>query len=408
MIAGIAVLLFLVASAADAAPGSSSSASRLFSTTLIDVSTNTHVDEWSVSAKEFPTVTNESWSIRKSVLRGGKQNGVDVIVVDNGKLAFTVVPTRGMGLWEGRCGDIRLGWESPVKEIVHPALVSLDARGGLGWLDGFGEWISRCGLESNGAPGVDEVVNNNGNRVSVQLTLHGKVSYLPAREVSVSVDSAPPHTIRVRGVVDEVMMFGPKLRLITEFSTLPNSGQLVIEDKVINLSGDPQEMQLLYHCNFGHPILEEGARVVHAAQEVNPRDARAAEADGVAQHAHLSAPKRGYVEQVYYINLKADERGETEVLLRNRAGNRGASLRFSLRELPYFTLWKNTAAKEDGYVVGLEPATNFPNNRSAERKAGRVVVLPPAGTYHSRLEVNAFTDADGVRASEERIRKITR
>ena len=31
----------------------------------------------------------------------------------------------------------------------------------------------RCGLDSNGAPGEDVIVDNNGNRVSVDLTLHG-------------------------------------------------------------------------------------------------------------------------------------------------------------------------------------------------------------------------------------------
>ena len=50
--------------------------------------------------------------------RGGQQDGVDVIRVNNGQLEFTVIPTRGMSILEVKSGDLRLGWDSPVKEVV--------------------------------------------------------------------------------------------------------------------------------------------------------------------------------------------------------------------------------------------------------------------------------------------------
>jgi hypothetical protein len=376
--------------------------------TLISVEENLQVAEWSLSWKELrlPGAGDAKWSIQKSVLHGGRQEGVDVLVVDNGRLKVWIIPTRGMNLWEARCGDVRLGWDSPVKEVVHPGHVNLQARGGLGWLEGFGEWINRCGLESNGAPGPDEVPNNTGKIVTTELTLHGRISYVPAREVVVSIDAAPPHRIRVRGVVVETMMFGPQLSLTTEISTEPGSTSLFLDDEVKNVGGLPQEMQTLYHCNFGPPILEDGARLVAPAARVAPRDPRAAEDDGVAQYDRYGPPLTGYREQVYYLDLAADSKGETEVLLKNRAGDRGASLRYLLKELPHFTVWKNTAGTASGYVVGLEPATNFPNPRSVERKAGRVVLLAPGATHHAVLTVTAHLDAPSVRASEERIQAL--
>ena len=39
---------------------------------------------------------------------------------------------------------------------MHPAFVNLESRGQLGWLDGFNEWLCRCGLAFNGPPGADE------------------------------------------------------------------------------------------------------------------------------------------------------------------------------------------------------------------------------------------------------------
>jgi hypothetical protein len=52
-----------------------------------------------------------------------------------------------MSLLKVTSGDLTLGWNSPVKEVVHPQFINLQSRGGLGWLEGFNEWMVRCGLE---------------------------------------------------------------------------------------------------------------------------------------------------------------------------------------------------------------------------------------------------------------------
>ena len=87
------------------------------------------------------------WSVTKTVLKGGKQEGVELLTLDNGKLEITVIPTRGMGILDIRMGDVRLGWDSPVKEVVHPSHIGLESRGGLGWLEGFNEWIEPLEIE---------------------------------------------------------------------------------------------------------------------------------------------------------------------------------------------------------------------------------------------------------------------
>jgi hypothetical protein len=368
---------------------------------LIDSSRNLRIAEWSAGAADLDLDTPHRWRVRKYVLRGGRQEGVDMVEVDNGVLSFKVIPTRGMNLWDGRCDGLRLGWDSPVAEVVHPQFVELGSRGGLGWLEGFGEWINRCGLESNGLPGEDRVTSNTGEVVKVNLTLHGKISYIPASRVEVVIEPPPSRRIRVLGVVDETMMFGPRLRLLTEISTEPGSRTLHIRDEVHNLAATPQEMQLLYHSNFGAPLLEEGARFVAPLKRVSPRDQRAAE--GIEGWSRFGPPEPGYVEQVYFLELAGDEAGRTEALLHDAARSRGVSLAFSLAELPYMTLWKNTAARENGYVTGLEPATNYPNLRSIERARGRVPVLQDGQVYRAGLSVTAHTKPELVQKALERI-----
>ena len=102
------------------------------------------------------------WSVTREILKGGKQEGVELLTLDNGKLKITVIPTRGMGILDVKMKGIRLGWNSPVKEVVHPSYVNLESRGGLGWLEGFNEWMVRCGLEFAGHPGTDLFINNSG------------------------------------------------------------------------------------------------------------------------------------------------------------------------------------------------------------------------------------------------------
>lgn len=190
------------------------------------------------------------WSVTKRLLSGGRQEGVEVIDVDNGAMKFTVVPTRGLNVWTANVGDLRLGWDSPVKEIVHPQFVNLTERGGMGWPDGFGEWISRCGLESFGPPCKD------GDQ---SLTLHGRINYIPASFVEVLYEPTPIPQIIIRGNVDETLMFGPQLRLTTEIWTEIGKPALTLNDTITNLGDGPQEFQSLYHINFGTPLLNAGA-----------------------------------------------------------------------------------------------------------------------------------------------------
>ncbi|HMO36878.1 MAG TPA: DUF4432 family protein, partial [Gemmatales bacterium] len=120
------------------------------------VQSNVWLDHWSISSQQIPShhaVT--PWKIEKRTLQGGKRHGIDLILLDNGALQLQILPTRGMSIWRGQFHDIRLGWDAPIHGPVHPQWVQLDSRGGLGWLDGFDEWMCRCGLAFNGPPGED-------------------------------------------------------------------------------------------------------------------------------------------------------------------------------------------------------------------------------------------------------------
>ena len=336
----------------------------------------------------------------KRVLHGGLSDGVDVIEVDNGALSFTVVPTRGMGVWQGRYGDCFIGWRSPVRGPVNPAFVDLGDLGGLGWLAGFDECIVRCGLASHGAPGTDVVPNNNGDPTEIELTLHGRIANIPAHYVAVEADPAAGE-IRVVGAVDESMLFFPQLRLETTIATTAGASGWTMREGVTNLRSVASEMELLYHCNFGGPFLDAGARLCVPSTELVPFNARAAE-DAV-RWAEYVAPTPGFVEQCYLHVPRGDADGQTVALLRNATGDRAVAVRFNVREMPCLTQWKNCGAEADGYVTGLEPGTSYPNPRAFERRHGRVVKLEPGERYPVTLSVEVHDRADMVAAVEAEI-----
>jgi len=314
------------------------------------------------------------------------------------------VPTRGMSLLKATMGEVRLGWDSPVKEVVHPQFINLQSRGGLGWLEGFNENLVRCGLEFAGHPGKDKFINNVGDEAEMDLTLHGKIGNIPASDVEVVIDRAPPHRIRVRGRVNERMFYGPKLELWTEISTEPGASSFRIEDTISNHGAFDQEFQLIYHANYGPPLLEKGARFVAAVARVTPFNDHAAKA--VAEYDRYDGPVRGFIEQVYCLYPQADERRRTTVLLHNAAADRAVSLTYSVDQLPYLTLWKNTTALEEGYVTGLEPGTGFPYNRRIERQFGRVPRLKAGESRSFTIEFAIHTGRDQVRRMVDQVARI--
>ena len=347
------------------------------------------------SSKDFADRKTNDWKVSKKTLHGGMQEGVELLQVDNGKLQFTVIPTRGMSVLKVQCGEVSLGWNSPVKQVVHPSLIDLNDQGGLGWLAGFNEMMVRCGVEFAGHPGED-----NGK----MLTLHGRVGNIPASEVSVVVDDKEPYRIRVRGKVEEKMFKFGVFELWTEVSTVPGSNTIQFSDRLVNKSEYEKEYQIIYHANYGRPILEKDAKFVAPVKKVSPLDDYAAK--DIGSYQTYLGPTKDYGEQVYCLEMNAESSGMTTVMLRDSKGKTGVAMNYNTKALPYFALWKNTDTETDGYVTGLEPATGYPYNRSVERKAGRVPKLKPGGEVSFHVEISVLENEKAVTETKKRIEQI--
>src|SRR5712691_1986856 len=103
---------------------------RFKSWVLTDVVNDVWLDSFTVGNENLRLATPHDWSIRKRTLRGGLRDGIDLIEVHNGALSYSVLPTRGMGIWRGEYRGQLLGGRSPVHGPVHPQLVNAVERGG--------------------------------------------------------------------------------------------------------------------------------------------------------------------------------------------------------------------------------------------------------------------------------------
>lgn len=352
-------------------------------------------DEWRVTSGELGVAASTPFSVTTRTLRGGRQEGVVVIEIDNGRMKIRVSPTRGMGILDATAGDTRLGWQSPVREIVHPAFVNLESRGGLGWLEGFNEMVVRCGYEWSGHPGMD-----NGE----MLTLHGRAGNIPAINVKLTIEEKPPHTIRLSGVIPEQLFKKVDFQTAAELVTEPGSLSFQLHDVLTNAGDYEKEYQALYHSNFGPPLLEKGARFAAPVREISPFNPYAR--GDLDTWQTYRGPTRDFDEMVYNVYPYADGAGDTLAVLHNARGDKGVSLAYNVKQLPVLSLWKNTDTLGQGYVTGLEPGTSFAYNRRYQRKLGLVPKIGPKDTRHFDITYTLLDDSAAVASAVKRVADI--
>ena len=312
--------------------------------------------------------------LRRVRLQDGVEKGVEVVEFETGSgLKFDVLLDRGMDISRAVFRGANLAWRSPVGD-AHPSRYE---EPGLGWLRTFpGGMVTTCGLTYMGAPGRD------GDQ---ELGLHGRYSSLPASKICQWEGwEGEDYILRLSGEMREAMLFGDNQVLRRVIESKLGSSTFTLTDTVTNEGCRPAPPMLLYHCNFGYPLLDEKTVLETPHSRIEPRDAEAAE--GLEEACRVGKPVPGYREKVYFHNLEHDKNGYVSIFLRNPVllGGLSLELRYRPDQLPHFTQWKMIGQQE--YVLGLEPGNARVLGRAREREAGRLITLEPGETRTYRLE----------------------
>lgn len=312
--------------------------------------------------------------IRRFQLTEGKERWMDQIQIRTGAgLTYYITPDKGMDISLAEFCGVPISWQSPNGD-VHPSYYAAE---GNEWLrTASGGLLMTCGLTQVGSACSDEGGN---------LGLHGRIHHTPANRVSaVGRWVQDEYEMTVSGSVEETSIFGDCLLLDRKLTSKLGCNSIGIEDEVRNIGFRTSPHMMLYHFNFGFPLLSESSEIMIQGSDPEPREKETP----VEGYDSWQAPDPDYQERVYY------HRGEPRcVEIYNPkfpVAPTGIPLRVRLQwsndTLPELVQWKMPGACN--HVLGIEPANCRVEGRGAERKRGTLVLLEPGQSLYYKLVLN--------------------
>ena len=323
--------------------------------------------------------------IRLSELADGKPRGMRVADIYTGSgFRFQVLLDRAMDIGAAEFNGTPLAW-------THPALGTPEQFDphGYGWGRTFGGgMVTTCGLTHFGQPEQDG---------TEALGLHDRISHTHAGHVCVTEAwRGDDYVLEIEGQSRQAVLNGENLLLTRKISTRLGATTLTIEDTVRNDGYRSTPHMILYHCNFGFPVVSPDSVLLVDDEFANPRDAAARA--GFDSHRQFEPPTPEYAEQVFFHKPRVGAGGFVQAGIANRALGFGAFVRYRAAELPYLAQWKMLAMHD--YVCALEPANQWETPRHKLREEGRLRFLAAGEEVHYRVEIGVLPDADAVAAFE--------
>ncbi|MFN2222377.1 MAG: aldose 1-epimerase family protein [Chloroflexota bacterium] len=322
----------------------------------------------------------------------GLESGSEQIQVrTGGGLSYFVSPSRGLDISLAEFGGVPLSWQAAGGD-VHPAFY--DASGAEWLRTAAGGLLMTCGLVYVGAPGEDQ---------GQTFGLHGRAHHLPARQVSLAADwQEDEYLMEVSGIVEETITFGESLRLKRRIRSRLGQNRIEIGDVVENFGFETTPHMILYHFNFGFPLLTEETRILFPSQRVVPRD----QGTPLAGYDGWQAPEAGYQERVYYHQEFGRQQVSASIHNPNfpAAGRQDTlpvtvNLSWSTAQLPRLVQWKMPGAGL--HVLGVEPANCYVEGRAVERARGTLQMLEPGESRHYDLVLEVVAGPAALPQSED-------
>jgi hypothetical protein len=326
--------------------------------------------------------------IETAVLDNGPARGSRIAWINTGSgLRFKVMLDRAMDIADAFYNQHSLGWMHGVG--VRPPQLNGDK--GIDWLTSFGGgMLTTCGLTHVGGPESDEF----GDR-----GLHGPISNTPAELESI-IQPDPvmgKMDMQITGRIPQNRIFGPSLELKRTISCVLGEASIHIHDEVTNRGNTIAPHMLLYHCNFGWPLADEGSKILWKGdwQPGQPgKNKIFREGNDFRTCPAPLEEHNGSGEEVAFINAEPDAQGICTCGIYNPAISLALSIEFSKDQLPWLTNWQHWGFGE--YVTGIEPGTNPPIGQAKARAQKALIFLAPGETKSYDLHINLFHNEAGI------------
>ena len=272
-----------------------------------------------------------------------------------------------------------------------------------GWFRSWGGgMVVTCGLDHTLGPGEDDATNFHQPHIfkTVHYSLHGRVGGLPARLVGYGERWEGDECILwAEGEVLQSAIYGEHYLLRRRIETRVGSSHFTIHDEVENVGHNRVSHMLLYHCNAGFPIVDDGSRILVPSLKTTTDYGVPIEG-----YRTLSAPIKDFTEACFEHELAPEADGRVPVAVVNRKLGLGVYQVFRIGQLPHHTVWRMMG--EDTYGLAMEPSTNRDAGRWDAKERSELQYMDPGEVRAYDLEIGALVGVPAIDDFENRVEKL--
>jgi hypothetical protein len=172
-----------------------------------------------------------------------------------------------------------------------------------------------------------------------------------------------------------------------------------IHDEVDNVGHSRVSHMLLYHCNAGFPVVDEGSELLVPSLKTTTDYGVPIEG-----YKALSAPIKDFTEACFEHELAPEKDGKVPVAIVNRKLALGVYQVFRIGQLPHHTVWRMMG--EDTYAMAMEPSTNRDAGRSDAKERGELLHMEPGEVRVYDLEIGAIVGKEAIDAFAGRVERL--
>ena len=328
---------------------------------------------------------------RKVCYQEGRAAGLNAVEVRNGALDFQVLTDKCLDLGSLSYKGVNFSF------LSKPGLQGrnhYDTNGEEAIRSIMGGMMFTSGLESICAPcRID----------GVDYPMHGRMRTTPAEHVCSDARwTEQGYELSVSGEMREAALFGENLVLRRSITSVYGEKSLTITDEFENEAFREEPLMLLYHINFGYPLMNQDTQIVIPTDRVTARDEDAKGHED--RYDRMDEPKENEKEYVFIHDIRKSADGWTGAAVVNHSLGLGLMISWTTGNLPYFMEWKSTAAGD--YVIGLEPANSSVYGRPFHEKDGSVHKIAPFAKEKNILRFTVLDGPEEIGRALEKIKEI--
>ena len=306
--------------------------------------------------------------VRQTKLLYGRGEGIQLAEFYNAAgLRFTLVPDRCMDIYDLSYRGINLSFQSKNGLTSPQAFSAADGEFCEQWPGGL---LVTCGLDNVGIHAVNGGV----------YPTHGRIAHTPAKNFGIDTFwDGENYVLAAAGEVHQTKMYSRHLSLRRRVETGLNDKSIRIQDVITNFEAEDEPYMMLYHFNFGYPILQADTQVAVSKVKTEPMTELS------TGYQTMLPPEDGRGEELY-LHRALGERA-VGVVYNLRLGL-GAYVAFDTENLPNMLQWK--MMKSHDYVLALEPCNTCGINRDEAVAQNRIARIPAYSRVENHLELGVL------------------